>query len=115
MSAILAGRYVAPTPQLVRRSDGLSLLYPEKIHSLAGESEAASQGLGWVPLWPRCTASPPGSHTQRHRYGRLPRASSSTGGGRHRRSDGAVTASNSTRSRSMLASSAPCCCQAASS
>jgi len=50
LSAILAGSYVAPTPQLGRRSDGLSLLYPEKVHSLAGESEAASQGLGWVPL-----------------------------------------------------------------
>jgi len=46
-----SGRQVrGPTPQLGRRSDGLSLLYPEKVHSLAGESEAASQGLGWVPL-----------------------------------------------------------------
>jgi len=38
---------VAPTPQLGRRSDGLALLYPEKVHSLAGESEA---GKSWLAL-----------------------------------------------------------------
>jgi len=47
LSALLAGQYVAPTPQLGRRSDGLALLYPEKVHSLAGESEA---GKSWLAL-----------------------------------------------------------------
>jgi len=47
LSAILAGKYVAPTPQLGRRSDGLALLYPKKVHSLAGESES---GKSWLAL-----------------------------------------------------------------
>jgi hypothetical protein len=47
LSALLAGQYVPPTPQLGRRSDGLALLYPEKVHSLAGESEA---GKSWLAL-----------------------------------------------------------------
>ncbi len=47
LSAILAADYVRPMPQLGRRSDGLALLYPEKVHSLAGESEA---GKSWLAL-----------------------------------------------------------------
>jgi hypothetical protein len=45
--AVLAGDYVAEEPCLLRRSDGVALLYAGKVHALYGESES---GKSWVAL-----------------------------------------------------------------
>ncbi len=47
IDAILSGEWVPPTPSLLRRSDGAGLLYPGKVHSLAGEPGG---GKTWVAL-----------------------------------------------------------------
>lgn len=47
VAGVLDGRIVGPTPSLMRRTDGVALLYPGEVHSLAGEPEA---GKGWTAL-----------------------------------------------------------------
>jgi hypothetical protein len=42
---IEAGEIVGPTPSLLPRTDGVPLLYPGEVHSLAGEPES---GKGWL-------------------------------------------------------------------
>lgn len=44
---ILSDAYVRPEPTLLQRTDGIGLLYPGKVHSLAGEPGA---GKTWVAL-----------------------------------------------------------------
>lgn len=45
LTAILAGTYVRPQTTILRRSDGVRLLYPGRVHSVHGESESAKS---WV-------------------------------------------------------------------
>lgn len=45
--ALLAEDYEPPRAEILRRSDGVALLYPGKLHSLHGESES---GKSWVAL-----------------------------------------------------------------
>lgn len=45
VAGIQAGEIVGPVPSLMPRTDGVALLYPGEIHSLAGEPEA---GKGWI-------------------------------------------------------------------
>jgi AAA domain len=45
VAGIQAGEIVGPVPTLMARTDGVALLYPGEIHSLAGEPEA---GKGWI-------------------------------------------------------------------
>ncbi len=49
LGPILRGEYKPPTPTLMRRSDGVCLLYPGKVHSFYGEPESgksfAAQGV----------------------------------------------------------------------
>jgi hypothetical protein len=47
LDAIMAGGRTYVLPTMLRRSDGRTLLYPGKLHSLAGEPEA---GKTWVAL-----------------------------------------------------------------
>jgi hypothetical protein len=47
VAGIQAGDIVGPVPHLMARSDGVSLLYPGEVHSLAGEPES---GKGWAAL-----------------------------------------------------------------
>jgi KaiC/GvpD/RAD55 family RecA-like ATPase len=47
VAGIEAGEIVGPVPQLMARTDGVSLLYPGEVHSLAGEPES---GKGWIAL-----------------------------------------------------------------
>ena len=45
LTAILSGDYVAPSPTLLTRDDGVSLLYAGLTHSLHGESESGKSML----------------------------------------------------------------------
>lgn len=45
LAAILSGDYVVPEPEILTRPDGRSLLYPGKVHSVAGESESLKSWL----------------------------------------------------------------------
>lgn len=45
VAGIEAGEIVGPVPTLMTRTDGVALLYPGEIHSLAGEPES---GKGWL-------------------------------------------------------------------
>jgi hypothetical protein len=47
VAGIQAGEIVGPVPHLMARSDGVCLLYPGEVHSLAGEPES---GKGWITL-----------------------------------------------------------------
>lgn len=47
VEGIAKGEIVGPVPTLMTRSDGVSLLYPGDVHSLAGEPES---GKGWITL-----------------------------------------------------------------
>ena len=47
LSEILAGNFKPTPPEIMRRSDGPSLLYPGKVHSFHGESES---GKSWLAL-----------------------------------------------------------------
>jgi predicted ATP-dependent serine protease len=47
LSAILAGTYAPPKPVVGRRSDGIGLFYPAKVHTVASASEA---GKTWLLL-----------------------------------------------------------------
>lgn len=47
VAGIEAGNIVGPVPALLHRSDGVALLYPGEVHSIAGEPEA---GKGWINL-----------------------------------------------------------------
>jgi len=47
LAALLAGELPEDPPTLLRRADGIHLLYPAKIHALSGEPEA---GKGWLVL-----------------------------------------------------------------
>jgi hypothetical protein len=45
VAGIEAGEIVGTVPELMPRSDGVALLYPGEVHSLAGEPES---GKGWI-------------------------------------------------------------------
>ena len=45
VAAVERGETVGPVPALLRRSDGVALLYPGQVHSIAGEPEA---GKSWI-------------------------------------------------------------------
>lgn len=45
LQALAAGEASGPVPELMPRTDGLALLYPGELHSLAGEPES---GKGWI-------------------------------------------------------------------
>lgn len=45
LSDVLDGTFVAPEPELMRRTDGHALLYPGKVHSFQGESESGKSML----------------------------------------------------------------------
>jgi hypothetical protein len=47
VAGVQAGEIVGPVPELMRRTDGVPLLYPGEIHSLAGEPETCK---GWIVL-----------------------------------------------------------------
>jgi hypothetical protein len=47
LEAVLSGNWEPPTPTVGRRTDGVGLFYPRKIHSIASETEA---GKTWVAL-----------------------------------------------------------------
>lgn len=47
VEGLRSGRIVGPVPSLMVRSDGVALLYPGEVHSLAGEPET---GKGWMVL-----------------------------------------------------------------
>jgi hypothetical protein len=47
VAGVQAGEIVGPLPQLMARTDGVCLLYPGEVHSLAGEPES---GKGWAAL-----------------------------------------------------------------
>jgi len=47
LDGIERGEIVGPQPSLMLRSDGIALLYPGEVHSLAGEPES---GKGWLSL-----------------------------------------------------------------
>lgn len=47
VAGIQAGEIVGPVPELMPRTDGVCLLYPGEIHSLAGEPETCK---GWIVL-----------------------------------------------------------------
>lgn len=47
LTPYLAADYCPPKPEVLRRSDGLALFYPGKVHSLNGESES---GKTWITL-----------------------------------------------------------------
>ena len=47
VAGIQAGEIVGPVPRVMRRTDGVCLLYPGEIHSLAGEPESCK---GWIVL-----------------------------------------------------------------
>jgi hypothetical protein len=47
VAGIQAGEIVGPVPELMARTDGIRLLYPGEVHSLAGEPES---GKGWITL-----------------------------------------------------------------
>lgn len=47
VEGIRAGEVVGPRPTLLRREDGVALLYPGELHSLSGEPET---GKGWIAL-----------------------------------------------------------------
>lgn len=48
MAAIMDGNWEAPKPTILCRDDGLGMLYPGKVHSLAGEPGSMKT---WVGLW----------------------------------------------------------------
>ena len=47
VAGVQAGEIVGPVPRLMRRSDGVALLYPGEVHQLAGEPES---GKGMIAL-----------------------------------------------------------------
>jgi hypothetical protein len=47
VAGVQAGEIVGPVPELMKRTDGVPLLYPGEIHSLAGEPETCK---GWIVL-----------------------------------------------------------------
>lgn len=47
VAGVQAGEIVGPVPALMLRTDGVPLLYPGEVHSLAGEPES---GKGWIAL-----------------------------------------------------------------
>ena len=47
LAKISAGELAGPVPSLMPRADGVALLYPGELHSLAGEPES---GKGWLML-----------------------------------------------------------------
>lgn len=47
LSGYLDGTHVPPVPELLRRADGVSLLYPARVHWLSAEPEA---GKSWLAL-----------------------------------------------------------------
>lgn len=47
LAGIASGEITGPTPTLMARTDGVQLLYPGELHSLAGEPES---GKGWIAL-----------------------------------------------------------------
>ncbi len=47
VAAVERGEIVGPVPTLLRRSDGVALLYPGEVHSIAGEPES---GKTWIAL-----------------------------------------------------------------
>jgi hypothetical protein len=48
IGAILDGQWIAPTPTMLRRTDGVGLLYPGRVHSLQGEPGG---GKTWIALF----------------------------------------------------------------
>jgi len=59
VAGLQAGEIVGPVPKLMARSDGVCLLYPGEIHSLAGEPET---GKGWIALANVATVITNGGH-----------------------------------------------------
>lgn len=47
VAGIRAGTVVGPIPTLLQRDDGVALIYPGEVHSIAGEPES---GKGWIML-----------------------------------------------------------------
>ena len=47
VAGIASGEIIGPVPALLTRTDGLPLIYPGEVHSIAGEPEA---GKGWIML-----------------------------------------------------------------
>lgn len=59
IAGIKAGRVVGPVPKLLQRTDGVALLYPAEVHSLAGEPET---GKGWIALTAAAQVIADGGH-----------------------------------------------------
>lgn len=47
VDGLQAGYLIGPTPTLMKRTDGVALLYPGQVHGIAGEPES---GKGWMVL-----------------------------------------------------------------